>query len=144
MQNLGRYDKYTLGADLRNLSREVLKLIQRANSEDDRVETLKQVRSTVEEANAVLRLARESGAIQKARSYEFAAERMVNIGRQNEGWISYERTAEGHNRARRGLRRPSRTRASPDHGAPAPPGAAAEPVRRGQRSGMRVQAPIPV
>jgi hypothetical protein len=65
VRNMSRYNKYTLGADLRNLSREVLRLIQRANSEEDRVETLKEVRSKVEELKSVLRLARESGAIQK-------------------------------------------------------------------------------
>ena len=88
VRGMGRYDKYTLGTDLRNLSREVLRLIQRANSEEDRVGTLKEVRGKVEELKVVLRLARESGAIQKANSYELTAGKVVNIGRQNEGWIS--------------------------------------------------------
>ena len=88
VRSMSRYDKYTLGTDLRNLSRDVLKLIQRANSEEDRIGTLKEVRAKVEELKVVLRLARESGAIQKASSYELAAGRVVNIGRQNEGWIS--------------------------------------------------------
>ena len=85
---MSRYDKYTLGTDLRNLSREVLRLIMRGNSEEDRVATLKEIRSRVEELKVVLRLARESGAIQKANAYEFAAGKVVNIGRQNEGWLS--------------------------------------------------------
>ena len=88
VRSMSRYDKYTLGTDLRNLSRDVLKLIQRANSEEDRIGTLKEVRARVEELKAVLRLAREAGAIQRANSYEFAAGKVVNIGRQNEGWIS--------------------------------------------------------
>jgi len=88
VRNMSRYDKYTLGTDLRNLSREVLRLIQRANSEEDRVATLKEVRAKVEELKVVLRLARESGAIQKAKSYEFVAGKVVNIGRQNEGWLT--------------------------------------------------------
>lgn len=40
----------------------MLKLIQRANSEEDRAETLKEVRARVEEIKGVLRLARDSGA----------------------------------------------------------------------------------
>jgi len=92
VRNMARYDKYTLGTDLRNLSREVLRLIQRANSEEDRVGTLKEVRGKVEELKVVLRLARESGAIQKANSYELAAGKVVNIGRQNEGWLSSQIT----------------------------------------------------
>jgi hypothetical protein len=85
VRSMSRYDKYRLGADLRNLSREVLRLIQRANSEEDRVATLKEVRSKVEELKVVLRLARESGAIQKAPSYEFAAGKVVMIDRQDVG-----------------------------------------------------------
>ena len=90
VRSMSRYDNYTLGTDLRNLSRDVLKLIQRANSETDRVETLKGIRSRIEELKAVLRLARESGAIAKAKSYECAAGKVVNIGRQNEGWLRSE------------------------------------------------------
>ena len=37
VRGFSRYDKYTLGADLRNLSREILRLIQRANSQEDRI-----------------------------------------------------------------------------------------------------------
>ena len=54
VRGMGRYDKYTLGTDLRNLSRDVLRLIQRANSEEDRIATLKEVRSKVEELKVVL------------------------------------------------------------------------------------------
>ena len=88
VRGISRYDKYTLGTDLRNPSRDVLKLIQRANSEEDRIATLKEIRSKAEELKTVLRLARESGAIQKANSYEFAAGKVVMIGRQNEGWLT--------------------------------------------------------
>ena len=61
VRGLARYDKYTLGADLRNLSREALRLIVRANSEQERAATLKEVRLRVEELKVVLRLARECG-----------------------------------------------------------------------------------
>jgi hypothetical protein len=88
VHGMSRYFKYTLGTDLRNLSRDVLRLIQRANSEEDRVETLREVRGKVEELKVVLRLARESGAIHKTNTYEFASGKEVNIGRQNEGWLS--------------------------------------------------------
>ena len=38
VRSFSRYDKYTLGADLRNLSREILRLIQRANFSDRQTE----------------------------------------------------------------------------------------------------------
>ena len=87
VRGMARYDKYTLGADLRNLSRDVLRLIVRANSEEDRVDTLREIRSKVEELKVVVRLARESGAVGKAASYQYAAQRIATIGRQNEGWL---------------------------------------------------------
>jgi hypothetical protein len=88
VRNMSRYDKYTLGTDLRNLSREILRLIMRANSEEERCVTLREVRSKVEELKVVLRLARESGAIVRTTCYEFAAGKAVAIGKQNEGWLS--------------------------------------------------------
>jgi len=88
VRGMPRYDKYTLGADIRNLSREVLRLIIRANSEEDRRATLRDLRAKVEELKVVLRLAREGGAIARARSYEFACGKAVAIGRQNEGWLA--------------------------------------------------------
>jgi len=90
VRGMARYDKYTLGTDLRNLSRDVLKLIQRANSEEERSATLREIRAKVEELKVVLRLARESGAIATAKSYEFASGKVVNIGRQNEGWLTFQ------------------------------------------------------
>jgi len=101
VRGMARYDKYILGADLRNLSREVLRLIIRANSEEDRIPTLREVRAKVEEMKVVLRLARESGAISRVKSYEFAAERVVSIGRQNEGWLA-SRISRGRPESRTG------------------------------------------
>jgi len=77
VRGMARYDKYTLGADLRNLSREVLRLIMGANSEEDRIATLREIRSKVEELKVVLRLARETKAIGRVTSYEFAAGKVV-------------------------------------------------------------------
>lgn len=88
VRGFSRYDKYTLGADLRNLSREVLRLIQRANSERERAATLLEIRSKVEELKVVLRLSRESGALARSSAYEFASGKVVSIGRQNEGWLA--------------------------------------------------------
>jgi hypothetical protein len=79
VRGFSRYDKYTLGADLRNLSREILRLIQRASSEEDRIATLREVRVKVEELKTVLRLVRESGGMARANSYEFASGKAIAI-----------------------------------------------------------------
>jgi len=49
VRGFSRYHKYTLGTDLRNLSRDVVRLIVKANSERDRLMTLIALRDTIEE-----------------------------------------------------------------------------------------------
>ena len=82
-----RYHKYALGADLRDCSRKVLRLVVRANSRRERVETLLELRETVEELKVLLRLACDAKAFAKVSSFEHAVTLAVDIARQNEGWL---------------------------------------------------------
>ena len=54
MRNFSRYDKYTLGGDLRDGARRVLKLIVRANARRDKIELLHDIREETEELKVVL------------------------------------------------------------------------------------------
>jgi len=56
VRNFSRYDKYTLGGDLRDGARRVLKLIVRANARRDKIELLHDIREETEELKVVLRL----------------------------------------------------------------------------------------
>ena len=56
VRSRSRYHKYTLGADLRDGARRVLKLIVRANARRDKTPVLLEVREEVEELRVVLRL----------------------------------------------------------------------------------------
>ena len=47
VRGFSRYHKYTLGTDLRNISRQVVQLIIRANSERDKLATLHRLRVCV-------------------------------------------------------------------------------------------------
>jgi hypothetical protein len=51
VRGFSRYHKYTLGSELRELSREVLRLIRRANATADRGPLLLQTRERLEEAD---------------------------------------------------------------------------------------------
>lgn len=48
VRSFSRYHKYTLGAELRNLSREVLRLIHAANNTEGRAPLLQQIRERLE------------------------------------------------------------------------------------------------
>jgi len=86
--NFSRYNKYTLGTDMRNLSRESLKLIVKANiSKQNRYKHLISLRENLEMLKAVLRLCKDVKAFNNFKSYEFAATKVVGIARQNEGWL---------------------------------------------------------
>jgi IMP cyclohydrolase len=111
-----RYQKYTVGTDLREGARRVLTLVVRANSRRDKAPTLLAVREEVEALKAVLRLAHDVQAFQTLRSFEHAVVLAVEVAKQNEGWLKHQQARAG----RQVGRDPSR-RAMPQ--GPATPGA---------------------
>jgi hypothetical protein len=58
-RNFSRAHKYTLGADLRDGTRRVLKLIVRANARYDKVPLLLEVREEIEALKVVVRLCQD-------------------------------------------------------------------------------------
>ena len=82
-----RYHKYTLGADLRDKSREVLGLIVKANSSAEKLPRLLDLRDHLEQLLILIRLGKEVKAFRSFKSFQFAAEQVVALSRQNEGWI---------------------------------------------------------
>ena len=82
-----RYHKYTLGIELRNRSREIVLLIIRANSSRDKTSHLMQLRNDLEELLLLVRLCKETKAFKSFKSFQFAAEEVTAISRQNEGWL---------------------------------------------------------
>ena len=87
VKGFSRYHKYTLGTDLRNFSRAVLRLIIQANSEKDKVNTLCELRDTVEELKVVVRLCKETKAFKNFNSFKHLVEEVISLSRQSEGWI---------------------------------------------------------
>jgi hypothetical protein len=98
VRGFSRYHKYTLGADLRDGARRVLKLIVRANAGRDRVPLLLEVREEVEQLKVVLRLCQDVKAFPSFGAFEQAIEHAVEIAKQNEGWLRSQRQGHGQNR----------------------------------------------
>jgi hypothetical protein len=82
-----RYHKYTLGTELRSLSREVVGLVVKANSSRDKLPELMALRERLEALLLAMRIAKEVKAFKSFDSYRHAAELVVSVCRQNEGWI---------------------------------------------------------
>lgn len=89
--NFSRYHKYTLGTDLRNLSREILKMIIRANNRNVKKEILLTIREKLEELKVILRICREVRTFNSFDSFSYAIGCVVEISKQNEGWLKSQR-----------------------------------------------------
>ena len=87
VRNFPLYHKYTIGSELREKSREITILIARANVKRERKETLLKIRDKLEELKIVIRICKELKVFKSFNSYEFAVRQVVEIARQNEGWI---------------------------------------------------------
>ena len=59
MRNFSRYHKYSLGTDLRDGARRVLKLVVRGNARLDKGTVLLQIREELEELKVLLRLSQD-------------------------------------------------------------------------------------
>ena len=97
VHNFARYHKYTLGSDLRDGARRALKLVVRANSRRDKVPVLLELREELEELKVLLRLAQDVKAFANFNSFEHAISQVVEIAKQNEGWLKSQRQGHGQN-----------------------------------------------
>ena len=82
-----RYHKYSLGTELRQASRGVIQQVIRANAARERLPQLLKLRDDLEAVLVLLRLAKEVKAFKSFQAYQHAAELVVSVCRQNEGWI---------------------------------------------------------
>jgi hypothetical protein len=87
VRGFSRYHKYTLGTDLRNLSRCVVRLIVRANSQREKVATLCRLRDAIEELKVTVRVCKEVKAFRDFNSFKHLISEVISLSRQCEGWI---------------------------------------------------------
>ena len=88
VRGFSRYHKYTLGTELRDNARQIVELIIRANSTVDRVKILIELREKLEKLKLIIRLCKEVKAFNNFKSFNVAINHVIDISRQNEGWIS--------------------------------------------------------
>lgn len=73
-----RYHKYTLGADLRNKSREIVTLIAKADSSSDKVPRLCELRWNLEDLMVLARICQEIKAFKSFKAFQFAMEVVIS------------------------------------------------------------------
>ena len=77
------------------MSRDVVRSIIVANSREQKLETLTNLRDSVEELKVVITLCKEIKAFKSFASFQTAAEAAVNLGRQSEGWLRSMKQVKG-------------------------------------------------
>src|SRR5665647_975768 len=87
VRNFSRYHKYTLGSELRGKSREIVELIIRANSATEQLSLLLELRQSLEALQVLIRICKEVRAFHSLNSFVHSSGLVVDLSRQNEGWI---------------------------------------------------------
>jgi hypothetical protein len=87
VHNFSRYHKYSVGSELRQLSRELVRLIRRANSAVDKEPVLLEVREVIEDLKFTIRLCKDIKAFNNFNSFQYSINEVVGLSRQNEGWL---------------------------------------------------------
>jgi len=87
IRHLERYYKYTIGTDLRTLSRRVLVLIAKANIKVSRKDCLEEALDKLEELKILIRVTKEVKAFRSFKNFEFATKSVINVSKQCEGWL---------------------------------------------------------
>ncbi|MEO5346681.1 MAG: four helix bundle protein [Magnetococcus sp. YQC-9] len=87
VRHFSRYHKFTIGTELRNHSQKVLSQVIVANNTVQREPVLLALRQELEQFKVLSRLCHESGGFASVKSYLFVAERIVDLAKQNEGWL---------------------------------------------------------
>ena len=72
--NFSRYHKYTLGTEMRNASRQAVKMVIHANNQADKVQALQALREHLEELLLLIRLAKEVEAFKSFNAYSHVVE----------------------------------------------------------------------
>ena len=96
VRNFSRYNKYSIGEELRSLSRKCILLIIRANTSLDKRETLRELVETCEMLKTSIVFAKEIKAFASFQSFQHASSLVVVLCKQSEGWLKSSRRSQNH------------------------------------------------
>ena len=84
VRNFSRYHKYTLGSELRQKSRAIVELVIKANSTEERLLLLIELREKLDGLKVLLRICKEVKAFNSFNSFVYGSNLVIDISRQNE------------------------------------------------------------
>jgi len=86
-----KYNKYTIGVDLREKSKNILYLINRANLSENKKEAITNLRDGCEDMKMLIQLSKELKAFQSFKQFEQSSMLVVSVCKQAQGWLGVQR-----------------------------------------------------
>ncbi|MDQ7085155.1 MAG: four helix bundle protein [Sulfurovum sp.] len=87
VKGFDRYEKYSIGLDLRLYSKEIMFIIQRANMAQNRQKELEQLRDKCEELKMLIRVCQELKAFNGLKQFEQVSKLTMAVVIQAQGWL---------------------------------------------------------
>ncbi|CAA6819493.1 MAG: Unknown protein [uncultured Sulfurovum sp.] len=86
-----KYHKYTMGVDLREKSKDILYLINRANLSDNKKLAITNLRDGCEDMKMLIQLSKELEAFKSFKQFEYSSMLVVGVCKQAQGWLGKQR-----------------------------------------------------
>ena len=88
VQNFSRYNKYAIGAELREKSRKILYGIYKNYFSKDKVASLLELRDSIEELKITIYLANELKVFRDFKQVELLSKMARELAKQAQGWLN--------------------------------------------------------
>jgi hypothetical protein len=89
VKSFDKYEKYTIGEDLRNYSKELLFCVHRANIADKKLHKLRELRDKCEEIKMLLQLCKELKAFKSFKQFEHSSKLIISVCKQAQAWYNH-------------------------------------------------------
>lgn len=86
VKNFDKGHKFTIGADLKNKSRQIAMQVIRANSSLTKTEDIQELIILIEELKLIVRLCQETNGFSNKNSYGYISKLLTNITSQASNW----------------------------------------------------------
>jgi hypothetical protein len=89
VKSFDKYHKYTIGTDMRNMSKDILFLVHKANISKEKLLPLEKLRDKCEEFKMLLQIAKELKVFKSFKQFEHSSKLCIDICGQAQKWLDY-------------------------------------------------------
>lgn len=86
-----KYHKYTMGVELRQQSKRLLFLVNRANVSENRTQSIMRLRDGCEDMKMLIQLSKELKAFKSFKQFEYSSMLTVGVCKQAQAWFNAQK-----------------------------------------------------